>query len=755
MTRRTVRIAMNGVTGRMGYRQHLVRSILAIREQGGLDLGDGQVLWPEPVLVGRRAHALEALAAQHGLTEWSTDLDAVLADESIDIYFDAQVTSARVEAIKKAIAAGKHVYTEKPTATDVEGALDLARLARDAGIKHGVVQDKIFLPGLLKLKRLIDGGFFGEILSVRGEFGYWVFEGDWQDAQRPSWNYRAEDGGGIVVDMFPHWEYVLHELFGQVTSVSAHVQTHIPQRWDEQGKPYAATADDAAYGTFQLGRRRRRPDQLLLGRPRQPRRARRVPGRRHPRLRRRGTAQLPCPAPLRHTQAGLEPRPPGHRAVPRPVAGSPGQRGVRQRLQGPVGALPAPHRPRRALHLGPHGGRPRRPARRARPQVLGRGPPLRRTGAEPVTIHLPQGPYEPRTTPLDLTPDGAPLASRTVFSAAHVVADPYADISPDDPVAVDWDATLAFRRHLWSHGLGVAEAMDTAQRGMGLDWAGAAELIRRSAAEAKSVGGRIACGVGTDQLTGPATLPEVRAAYEEQLALVEESGAQAILMASRALAAAANGPEDYLETYAHLLRQATEPVVLHWLGPMFDPALEGYWGSADLDAATDTFLKVIAEHPDKVDGIKISLLDAEREIDVRRRLPSGVRCYTGDDFNYPELIAGTTGASATPCSASSTRSARWPRTRCGSWTPGTYRGSGTSSTPRSNCPGTCSRPRPASTRPAWCSSPGWRATRTTSRWSAACSRPAPCRTWRRRTNWPTGSACSRTRSWPSPGCAPC
>jgi hypothetical protein len=183
--------------------------------------------------------------------------------------------------------------------------------------------------------------------------------------------------------------------------------------------------------------------------------------------------------------------------------------------------------------------------------------------------------------------------------------------------------------------------MDTAQRGMGLDWAGAAELIRRSAAEAKAVGGRIACGVGTDQLpAGPATLGEVKAAYEEQLTLVEESGAQAVLMASRALAAAANGPEDYLETYAHLLRQASEPVVLHWLGPMFDPALEGYWGSTDLDAATDTFLKVIAEHPDKVDGIKISLLDAEREIDVRRRLPGGVRCYTGDDFNYPELIAG-------------------------------------------------------------------------------------------------------------------
>ncbi|MBT2377315.1 hypothetical protein AMK21_01440 [Streptomyces sp. CB00316] len=259
-----------------------------------------------------------------------------------------------------------------------------------------------------------------------------------------------------------------------------------------------------------------------------------------------------------------------------------------------------------------------------------------------ATVPLPQGPYTPRATPLDLAPTSIPPTSRTVFSAAHVVADPYADISPDDPAAVDWESTLAFRRHLWAHGLGVAEAMDTAQRGMGLDWAGAAELIRRSAAEAKAVGGRIACGVGTDQLlpASEPTLAEVSAAYEEQLALAEANGVQPILMASRALAKAARGPEDYLATYAHLLRQASEPVILHWLGPMFDPALEGYWGSADLDQATDTFLKVIAEHPDKVDGIKISLLDAAREIDVRRRLPSGVRCYTGDDFNYPELIAG-------------------------------------------------------------------------------------------------------------------
>ncbi|CAL9415599.1 hypothetical protein SUDANB171_01741 [Streptomyces sp. enrichment culture] len=250
--------------------------------------------------------------------------------------------------------------------------------------------------------------------------------------------------------------------------------------------------------------------------------------------------------------------------------------------------------------------------------------------------------YTPRTAPALPAAGEGPLTSRIVFSAAHVVADPFADTTPDGPAAVDWDATLAFRRHLWSHGLGVAEAMDTAQRGMGLDWAGAAELIRRSGAEAKAVGGRIACGVGTDQLTGagPYTLDQVRAAYEEQLAVVEETGAQAILMASRALAASATGPDDYLKIYGELLRQAAEPVVLHWLGPMFDPALTGYWGSEDLDAATDTFLEIIADHPDKVDGVKVSLLDAGREVALRRRLPQGVRCYTGDDFHYPELIAG-------------------------------------------------------------------------------------------------------------------
>ncbi|MER7334653.1 MULTISPECIES: Gfo/Idh/MocA family oxidoreductase [unclassified Micromonospora] len=245
-------IVMNGVTGRMGYRQHLVRSLLAIREQGGVPLRDGSRLWPEPVLVGRNEAKLRDVAARHGLTDWTTDLDAALARPDVSIYFDAQVTSEREKAIGLAVAAGKHIYTEKPVATTLHGAVELARAADAAGVRHGVVQDKLFLPGLRKLDRLVRGGFFGRILSVRGEFGYWVFEGDWQEAQRPSWNYRAADGGGIVVDMFPHWHYVLEQIFAPVRAVTAHVTTHIPRRWAEDGQPYEATADDAAYAIFEL-----------------------------------------------------------------------------------------------------------------------------------------------------------------------------------------------------------------------------------------------------------------------------------------------------------------------------------------------------------------------------------------------------------------------------------------------------------------------------------------------------------------------
>jgi len=250
MTRTTMRIAMNGVTGRMGYWQHLVRSILAIRADGGLTLSDGTVVWPEPVLVGRDPGKLKAIAERHGLDRYTTDLDQAL-DET-DVYFDSQLTGVRVPAVRKAIAAGRHVYVEKPSAPALADALEIARLARDAGVRHGVVQDKLFLPGLLKLKRLVDGGFFGRVLSVRGEFGYWVQEGGWQPAQRPSWNYRAEDGGGIVLDMFPHWRYVLEHIIAPVRTVYAQSATHIPERVDERGRSYAATADDAAYGVFGL-----------------------------------------------------------------------------------------------------------------------------------------------------------------------------------------------------------------------------------------------------------------------------------------------------------------------------------------------------------------------------------------------------------------------------------------------------------------------------------------------------------------------
>jgi predicted dehydrogenase len=252
MAQQSIGIIMNGVTGRMGYRQHLVRSILALREEGGILLSDGSRVQVEPLLVGRSEARLAEIAKRHGIDDHTTDLDAALADPRWEIYADFLVTQARPAALRKAIAAGKAIYTEKPTAESAADALELAALARDAGIKNGVVHDKLYLPGLLKLKRLIDSGFFGRILSVRGEFGYWVFEGDWQPAQRPSWNYRAEDGGGIVVDMFPHWNYVLENLFGRVGSVYARAVTHIPSRVDEAGERYAATADDAAYAVFEL-----------------------------------------------------------------------------------------------------------------------------------------------------------------------------------------------------------------------------------------------------------------------------------------------------------------------------------------------------------------------------------------------------------------------------------------------------------------------------------------------------------------------
>ena len=249
---RVLRIAMNGITGRMGLRQHLLRSILPIRDAGGVRLEDGSRVQVEPVLVGRNADKLREIAEANGIEEWTTDQDGIIADPTIDIYFDAQVTSRRYAALTAAMQDGKAIYTEKPTAETLGDAIELARLRDQTGVTAGVVHDKLYLPGMIKMRRLVDEGFFGRILSLRGEFGYWVFEGDVTPAQRPSWNYRKQDGGGMTTDMFCHWNYVLEGLIGHVDSVIATTITHIPTRWDEYGQPYEATADDAAYAIFEL-----------------------------------------------------------------------------------------------------------------------------------------------------------------------------------------------------------------------------------------------------------------------------------------------------------------------------------------------------------------------------------------------------------------------------------------------------------------------------------------------------------------------
>ncbi len=249
-------IIMHGVTGRMGMNQHLIRSIIAIRNQGGVTLSNGDKVMPDPILIGRNAEKMEALAKAHNIARWGTDLDAALANKDDTMFFDAGTTQMRPTLLAKAIRAGKHVYCEKPIATNLNEAVEIARLAQEAtaksGIKHGAVQDKLFLPGLRKLDMLRRAGFFGTMLSLRLEFGYWVFEGDLQPIQRPSWNYRSEDGGGMILDMMCHWRYVLDNLFGEVKSITCLGATHIPKRWDEAGKPYAATADDAAYAIAEL-----------------------------------------------------------------------------------------------------------------------------------------------------------------------------------------------------------------------------------------------------------------------------------------------------------------------------------------------------------------------------------------------------------------------------------------------------------------------------------------------------------------------
>ena len=381
-------IIMNGVTGRMGTNQHLVRSIVAIRKEGGVALKNGDRVMPDPVLVGRNPGKLSALADAHGIKRTSTNLDAALADPDDTVFFDAATTQARPTLLAKAIDAGKHIYCEKPVATNLEEAVAIVRKAKAAGIKHGVVQDKLFLPGLRKLKLLIDSGFFGRILSVRGEFGYWVFEGDLQPTQRPSWNYRAEDGGGIILDMLCHWRYVLDNTFGNVKSVSCLGATHIPERIDEDGKPYKATTDDAAYATFQLDgniiahmnsswcTRVRRDDLLDLAR------------RRHTRLGRGRPAGRRHPAAHGDPEAGLEPRREADHRLLRRLAAGAGHASLRQRLQAAVGGLHPPRRGRRALQVGPARRRQGRAAGGMRAAQLEGAPLDRRAGVESLICRL-------------------------------------------------------------------------------------------------------------------------------------------------------------------------------------------------------------------------------------------------------------------------------------------------------------------------------------------------------------------------------
>lgn len=253
MDRDPIGIIVNGATGRMGYHQHLFRSLIPIRDAGGVQLSDGTRQPIRLMLAGRRPEALAEIANRLGVADWTTDLDAALGDPRWTVYMDAAATSTRADNLRKAIAAGKAIYTEKPIAATLQEAKEVAHAARAAGVLTGVVHDKLYLPGFRKLRRLIDSGFFGRILSVRGEFGYWVWEGDWQPAQRPSWNYRKADGGGIVSDMFPHWDYLIENLFGHIHAVTARAVTHIDQRWDEHGQPYQVTADDSAYAILEVG----------------------------------------------------------------------------------------------------------------------------------------------------------------------------------------------------------------------------------------------------------------------------------------------------------------------------------------------------------------------------------------------------------------------------------------------------------------------------------------------------------------------
>src|SRR5690606_30614641 len=393
--------------------------------------------------------------------------------------------------------------------------------------------------------------------------------------------------------------------------------------------------------------RRGRADELVVGDARLPRRPAHPAGGRHARQRRGRPARGEGAAAGHDAEAGLEPRRAQPHRLPRRLDDGAHERRLRQRLQGAVGALPQARRLGRAVPVDVAGGRARRAAGRARPHLVAPEALGGRRGAAAVSreLVLPRRDgrlerYAPRLEGPEWPRPAAPFRSRVAYAAAHVVKDP---LGPDSgPEAIDWDATVAYRRHLWSYGLGVAEAMDTAQRGMGLDWEATKVLVQRACLAAREAGGAIVCGASTDQ--GPAgetlALDDIVELYLEQVEHIEASGGRVVVMCSRHLARAARGPDDYAYVYDRVLSRVKEPAVVHWLGEMFDPSLAGYWGSRDVAAAMDACLAVLTAHADKVEGIKLSLLDAAHEVTMRARLPGGVRMFTGDDFNYPDLILG-------------------------------------------------------------------------------------------------------------------
>ena len=660
MPQKSIGIIMNGVSGRMGYRQHLVRSILAIRDQGGVRAGDGERVQVEPLLVGRSEAKLAELArAPRHRRLHDRPRRRARRPALGDLRRLPRDQGARRGAAQGDRGGQGDLHREADRRERRGGARARRASPGPPGSRTGSCTTSSTCPACRSSRRLIDSGFFGRILSVRGEFGYWVFEGDWQPAQRPSWNYRAEDGGGIIVDMFPHWNYVLENLFGRVT-VGLRARRHAHP--DPRRRGRAALRRHRRrrrLRDLRARRRRHRAAQLQLDRARQPRGARRVPGRRHPRQRRRGPVRLPDPAPQRHAEAGVEPRPRRRPRLRRRLDRGPRQRRVRERLQDPVGAVPPPRPRGRPARVRLPRGRPRRPAGRGGSGELAHRRPRRPARARRCPT-AGRGGRDDRVATIDAArrgrrrhelADGARL--RAARRAAALAASPTrprtscprvgAENVPGAPADIDWDATLAFRHHVWSWGLGVADAMDTAQRNMGLDAEATRELIARSAAEARSVGRRAGGrGEHRPRRRRGHLLQAVIDAYVEQLHFAEDHGAGVVLMASRHLARAATSAADYERVYREVLARARRPggaaLARHRVRPAARAATSARTTCRPRSTPSSA---IMAENADRVRGHQDEpARRGRRDRGAGAAAARHARMFTGDDFHYVGLIEG-------------------------------------------------------------------------------------------------------------------